>query len=60
MKMPYLVATAQFPTAKWKEVAEKFLEIRQKYPRDENLGTMVVPSASKTTKQGVQVISILG
>lgn len=56
--MPYLITTSIYPTDKATEVAEKYFEIMQKYPVDENVAIPVVPVAAKTTKQGLQVMVI--
>jgi len=56
--MPYLVITSLYPSHKADEVGKIYLEALSKYPPDENLGTQVVPSAIKTTHQGIKGIGI--
>ena len=56
--MPYIVTTSIYPTEKASQVAEKFFEVLQKYPPDENLAVHVVPAAVKSTHEGIEVIHI--
>ncbi len=56
--MPYLIVTSIYPTETVNEVVKVYLEAIKKYPPDDSLGTEVVPSAVKTTHQGVQAIAI--
>ena len=56
--MPYILSTSLYPSHKAIEVAKKYLEALKKYPPDETLANEVVPAAVKTTRQGIEVISI--
>jgi hypothetical protein len=57
--MPYVVTTSLYPYEKASECGEKWLEALKKYPYDENLGTMIVPAAVKSTLDGTTSIGIL-
>ena len=56
--MPYIIITLWCPSDKAKEMAKKHLEILEKYPPDENLGTFAVPTAVKSTEKGFKCLSI--
>ena len=56
--MPYLIMTTKYPSDKVPAVVEKYLEVLAKYPHDESLSEEIVPSAVKSTHQGVTSISI--
>ena len=56
--MPYIIVTMWCPGDKAPEMAQRHLEIMEKYPPDENLENIVVPSATKSIEQGFKVISI--
>jgi len=56
--MPYLVTNSLYPSEKADEVGKIYLEALTKYPPDENLATEVVPSAIKTTHEGIKSIAI--
>lgn len=56
--MPYLITTSTYPSDKNAEVAEKYLQIMQKYPPDESLETEVVPAAVKATPEGLKITMI--
>ena len=56
--MPYLVMTSKYPSDKIPAVAERYLEVITKYPHDDSLSEAVVPSAVKSTHEGVVGIAI--
>jgi hypothetical protein len=58
IKMPYILTRSLYPSTKAMEVVDVYFELLKKYPFDESLGTQVVPGASKTTTQGVEVLSV--
>lgn len=57
--MPYIVTTSLYPYEKAPECGQRWLEALKKYPYDENLGTMIVPAAVKSTLDGVTAIGIM-
>jgi hypothetical protein len=57
-KMPYIITTIIYPNDIATEVAKMYLEAVSKFPPDENLATRLVPSAVKSTPQGIQVMVI--
>ena len=57
--MPYIVNTSLYPSEKAVEVGKIYLEAMKKYPLDESLGRAVVPTAAKTTLQGIKVMGII-
>jgi len=56
--MPYLIMTSKYPSDKIPAVAERYLEILAKYPHDDSLSVEVVPSAVKSTHEGVVGIAV--
>ncbi|MHA1915184.1 MAG: hypothetical protein ACW98F_00600 [Candidatus Hodarchaeales archaeon] len=56
--MTYIVITAWFPTSKRREIAQKALEVAQKFPPDSSLGTIVVPGALLGSPNGIKSIAI--
>ena len=56
--MPYIITTSWYPTHKTQEVAEKYLEMLEKYPPDESLGEGIVPVAVTTNQQGIKTMGI--
>ena len=56
--MPYIIITFWCPSDKAKEMAKRHLEILEKYPPDENLGSFAVPVAVKSTEKGIKCLSI--
>jgi hypothetical protein len=57
--MPYIITTSLYPSDKVPEVAKRYMDAITKYPPDDNLGTLVVPAAVKTTLDGVRTIGII-
>ena len=57
-KMPYLITFSWFPLNKAQEVANKYVEVMQKFPPDDTLGTDVVPIASTSNEKGIETIGI--
>ena len=47
-----------YPNDKKVEMFNKFAEVMEKFPPDENLSTEVLPGAGRGTKDGVEVFSI--
>jgi hypothetical protein len=56
--MPYIVASAKYPSHIAKEVGKKYLEALQKFPLGSGPGEAIVPAATRGTKEGVQVFSV--
>ena len=56
--MPYIVVYSWYPTHKVPEVAQRYLEVLEKYPHDETLSEQVVPVSIKATERGIQGIAI--
>jgi len=54
----YIITRMVYPASKAKEVANRFLEVMQKFPPDESLGNRVVPLATRRTRKGVETISV--
>jgi len=57
--MPYVITTTTFPTDKIDETAKMYTEVTKKYPPDENLGNILVQSAIKTTKKGINALTVM-
>lgn len=56
--MVFLVSKSWYPTHKAKEVAKKYFDVIAKYPGDESVGEGVVQAATRTTKDGVNAMTI--
>jgi hypothetical protein len=54
----YIITTSSYPNDKAKEVAEMYLKVVKQYPEDASLANRVVPVATRTTLEGVTVISV--
>jgi len=57
--MPYIMTTSLYPSDKSTEVAKKYIEAITLYPPDSNLGVMIIPSAVKTTLDGIRTIGVI-
>jgi hypothetical protein len=56
--MPYLVTTSIYPSEKVNEVAAKYLEVLEKFPHDDSLGTTFLPASAISTHQGIKGLGI--
>jgi hypothetical protein len=56
--MPYIITSSIYPADKVPEVAKKYLQAMEKYPPDENLTTLLVPAAVKSTQEGIKTLVI--
>jgi hypothetical protein len=56
--MVYIVTTIWYPMHKAKEVANKYLEVLQKYPLSKAPGNAIIPVAVTTDKKGIRVMTI--
>lgn len=54
--MPYIVIFASYPPYLANKVAEKYLEVLQKYPVPSYM-KRPIPAASAATKEGIEVIN---
>jgi hypothetical protein len=54
--MVFIVIQAWYPAKVVRLVAQKYLEVMQKYPPDESLGEMVLAPVQTATKDGIHVI----
>jgi hypothetical protein len=55
--MPYIVSTAWYPLSLSDTVAQRYLEILQKYPIISSI-KRIVPAAVTTTKEGIEVFIV--
>jgi len=55
--MVFIVIEAWYPAKIARLVAQKYLEVTQKYPPDRSLGEMVFGPIQRVTKDGIHVIS---
>ncbi|MGD0549111.1 MAG: hypothetical protein ABSA81_01030 [Candidatus Bathyarchaeia archaeon] len=55
--MVFIVIQAWYPAKIARLVAQKYLEVTQKYPHDKSLGEMVFGPIQKATKDGIHVLS---
>ena len=55
--MVFIVIQAWYPAKIARLVAQKYLEVTEKYPPDKSLGEMVFGPILKPTKDGIHVIS---
>ncbi|GAH26413.1 unnamed protein product [marine sediment metagenome] len=46
--MPYIVSFVKYPSHRGPKIAQKYLEYLQKFPPDDSLGELIIPSAIKT------------
>lgn len=57
--MSYIVVTCWYPSHITLKVVQKYLDVMQAVPEDENLASFVVPFAGSSTKHGTKALSIL-
>ena len=56
--MPYIIIRTWYPTSKVDEVVKKYLEVMKKYPPDESLAKTIVQSATSSTKDGIETLTV--
>lgn len=56
--MPYIVSFVKYPSHRGPKIAQKYLEYLQKFPPDDSLGELIIPSAIKITDEGIRVLSV--
>jgi hypothetical protein len=56
--MPYIITRCWYPLHKAGEPGKKYLEVMEKYPRDESISKAVVPVAVTSTKDGLETLSV--
>ena len=56
--MPYIIVTTRFPLNKAKEVAQKYIEERQKNPPDRSLGKEILQGAIMADGDKIKTIGI--
>ena len=56
--MPYIVSFVKYSSHRGPKIAQKYLEYLQKFPPDDSLGELIIPSAIKITDEGIRVLSV--
>ena len=56
--MPYIVSFVKYPSHRGPKIAQKYLEYLQKFPPDDSLGELIIPSAIKITDEGIRALSV--
>ncbi|MFW9940075.1 MAG: hypothetical protein ACFFFT_03480 [Candidatus Thorarchaeota archaeon] len=56
--MPYLVSFVKYPSHFGTKIAQKYLELLQKFPPDDSIVELIIPSAVKVTDEGIRVMSV--
>ena len=56
--MPYIVSFVKYPSLQGPKIAKKYLEYLQKFPPDDSLGELIIPSAVKITDEGIRALSV--
>ena len=57
--MPYIVIKTCFPNERATEAANKYIEVREKYPPDETLEKVILDSAIDADENGLHGLSII-
>ncbi len=56
--MPYIISFVKYPSHLGPKLGKKYLEYIQKFPPDNSLGDLIIPSAVKITDEGIRVLSV--
>lgn len=57
--MPYIIVQICYPSHVADEVREKYIEMVKEIPFDKSLGKETIPVTSNTTKNGIEVMSVV-